>query len=304
MAGPVAQFGDLPPEHCDAARSRVAVIPVPYDGTSTWQKGADRGPDAIVAASAQVELHDIETSSEVFRVGIHTERPVLEGRSPERMTEAVRERVSAALGASRFPVLLGGEHSVSLGAVQACVARFPDLSVLQLDAHTDLRAEYHGSRFNHACVMARVKELCPIVQVGIRSADASERTGLDERRVFYGESIASASARARRAAGVGRELLRGRWMRQALRLLTGRVYLTVDLDVFDPSVVPSTGTPEPGGLDWYEVTAFLRLVLERREVVGFDVVELCPGDNPASDFLAAKLVYKLLSYRFRGDITR
>ena len=292
------QFGDLPEEYCDPERSRVAVIPVPYDGTSTWQKGADRGPAAIVDASAQVELHDIETSSEVYRVGIHTEPPVTESRSPERMTEAVRERVAAALAASRFPVLLGGEHSVSLGAVQACLARYPDLSVLQLDAHTDLRSEYHGSPYNHACVMARVRELCPIVQAGIRSMDAAERSSVDTRRVFFAEGIAAAAVRARRLAGLRQGLRRRGWMRQALGHLGARVYVTVDLDVFDPSIVPSTGTPEPGGLGWYEVTAFLRLVAERREVVGFDVVELCPGDNPASDFLAAKLVYKLLSYRF------
>lgn len=292
------QFGDLPPEQCDPERSRVAIIPVPYDGTSTYQKGADRGPEAIVAASAQVELHDIETSSEVYRAGIHTELPVTESASPERMTAAVRERVAAALSASRFPVLLGGEHSVSLGAVQACAERYPGLSVLQLDAHTDLRPEYHGSPFNHACVMARVRELCPIVQVGIRSMDAAERSSLDLRRVFFAEGIVASAVRARRLAGLRQGLRRRGWMREALRHLGARVYVTVDLDVFDPSVLPSTGTPEPGGLDWYEVTAFLRLVAEQREVVGFDVVELCPGDNPASDFLAARLVYKLLSYRF------
>ena len=277
---------------------------MPYDGTSTWQKGADRGPAAIVAASAQVELYDIETSSEVYRVGIHTQEPLTEAGTPEGMTAAVRERVEAALASSRFPVLLGGEHSVSLGAVQACAGRYPGLSVLQLDAHTDLRPEYQGSPFNHACVMARVRELCPIVQVGIRSMDVAEKATLDPARVFFAEGITGRADAARRLAGMRSAFARRSWMREALRLLGPRVYVTVDLDVFDPSVLPSTGTPEPGGLDWYEVTALLRLVAESREVVGFDVVELCPGDNPASDFLAAKLVYKLLSYRFRGDITR
>jgi agmatinase len=303
-AEPVAQFGDLPEEYCDPTRAAVAVIPVPYDGTSTWQKGADRGPDAIVAASAQVELYDIETDSEAYRVGIHTQQPVAEARSPELMTAAVRERVAGVLSESRFPVVLGGEHSVSLGAVQACRERHPDLSVLQLDAHTDLRAEYHGSPYNHACVMARVQELCPIVQVGIRSMDREEAPSLDRRRVFFAEGIASAALSARRLAGIRSPLARRSWMREAVRLLGPRVYVTVDLDVFDPSVLPATGTPEPGGLEWYDVTAFLRLVAEAREIVGFDVVELCPGGNPASDFLAAKLVYKLLSYRCRAAITR
>jgi agmatinase len=298
----VAQFGDLPAAHCDPERSLVVVIPVPYDGTSTWQKGADRGPDALIAASAQVELYDIETGSEVYRVGIHTQAPVGESATPERMTAAVRERVSAVLQASRYPVVLGGEHSVTIGAVQACVERYPNLSVLQLDAHADLRDEYQGSRYNHACVMARAREICPIVQVGIRSMDVAEGRNHDP-RVFLAEEISARAAAARRLAGVGGRLHRRSWMHRVLDLLSPHVYVTVDLDVFDPSLLPSTGTPEPGGLEWYEVTAFLRLVAERRELVGFDVVELCPGDNPASDFAAAKLVYKLLSYRFHGDIT-
>jgi agmatinase len=278
-------FGDLPEPFGDPARARVAIIPVPYDGTSTWLKGADRGPAAILEASAHLELYDIETSSEPYRRGILTDPPVTEAGSPEQMALAVEQRVSGQLQAGRFPVVLGGEHSVSIGAMRAAAARCPGLSFLQLDAHTDLRPEYEGSRYNHACVMARARELGPIVQVGIRSMDASEQKDLDPRRVFFAER------------------LRGRqgWAREVVRRLSRRVYLTLDLDVLDPAFMPSTGTPEPGGLDWYQVLELIRLLCRRRELVGFDLVELAPSGNRAPDFLAAKLVYKLLAYRFQGD---
>ncbi len=183
-------FGDLPEPFGDPARARVAVVPVPYDGTSTWLKGADRGPEAILDASAHLELYDIQTGTEPYRRGILTDEPVLEAGSPEAMVGAVEARVAGHLREGRFPVVLGGEHSVSIGAMRAAAARYGSISFLQLDAHADLRPEYEGSRCNHACVMARARELGPIVQVGIRSLDASERAGLDPRRVFYAESLA------------------------------------------------------------------------------------------------------------------
>jgi len=280
-------FGDLPEPFGDPSRARVAIIPVPYDGTSTWLKGADRGPQAILDASAHLELYDIETGTEPYRQGILTDPPVPESASPEAMARAVEERVAGHLEAGRFPVVLGGEHSVAIGAMRAAAARWPGVGFLQLDAHTDLRPEYEGSPCNHACVMARARELGPIVQVGIRSMDASESTGLDPRRVFYAEQLAGGRAR------------RG-WARQVVRQLPARVYLTLDLDVLDPAFMPSTGTPEPGGLGWYQVLELIRLLCRRRELVGFDVVELAPGEVRAPDFLAAKLVYKLLAYRFQG----
>jgi agmatinase len=283
-------FGDLPEPFADPQRARVAIIPVPYDGTSTWLKGADRGPQAILDASAHLELYDIQTASEPYRLGILTDPPVTEGSSPEAMAQAVEQRVAGHLRAGRLPVVLGGEHSVSIGAMRAAAARYPGLSFLQLDAHTDLRPEYEGSRYNHACVMARARELGPIVQVGIRSMDVSETEGLDPRRVFYAGELAGGRAR------------RG-WARQVVRRLGQRVYLTLDLDVFDPSILPSTGTPEPGGLGWYPVLELLALVCRRRELVGFDVVELAPSGARAPDFLAAKLVYKLLAYQlaYQGE---
>ena len=278
-------FGDLPEPFADPARSRVAIIPVPYDGTSTWLKGADRGPEAIIDASAHLELYDIETGTEPYRRGILTDSPVTEGTTPEAMAQAVEQRVAGHLQKGRFPVVLGGEHSVAIGAMRAAAARHAGVSFLQLDAHADLRPEYEGSSFNHACVMARARELGPIVQVGIRSLDASELQGLDPRRVFYAERL-----RGRRG-----------WARQVVRSLGRQVYLTLDLDVFDPSIMPSTGTPEPGGLGWYQVLELAARLFREREVVGCDVVELAPSSNRTPDFLAAKLVYKLLAYRFQGE---
>jgi len=278
-------FGDLPEPFADPARSRVAIIPVPYDGTSTWLKGADRGPEAIIDASAHLELYDIETGTEPYRRGVLTDAPVSEGTTPEAMAQAVEQRVAGHLQKGRFPVVLGGEHSVAIGAMRAAAARYAGVSFLQLDAHADLRPEYEGSPYNHACVMARARELGPIVQVGIRSLDASELQGLDPRRVFYAERL-----RGRRG-----------WARQVVRSLGRQVYLTLDLDVFDPSIMPSTGTPEPGGLGWYQVLELAARLFREREVVGCDVVELAPSSNRTPDFLAAKLVYKLLAYRFQGE---
>lgn len=279
----VERFGALPPEYSSASDAKIVVVPVPYDGTSTWVKGADKGPQAIIDASAHLEFYDIETDSEVYRQGIYTDAPVEDLSSPDRMVKAVEQRVRGHLARGRFTVVVGGEHSVSIGAVAAHASQFSDLTVLQLDAHADLRDAYEGSRFNHGCVMARVGELCSVVQVGIRSMDISEKPALDLERVFFAQDLPG----------------RADWIDQVVAKLTDRVYITIDLDVFDPAVVPSTGTPEPGGLGWYDVLGLLRRVCEQRTVVGFDVVELCPVEGSwAPDFLAARLVYQLLGYRF------
>jgi len=278
-----ANFGGLPPQYSGAADSRTVIVPVPYDGTSTWHKGADQGPAAVLRASANMELYDIETDAQVYLDGIFTDEPVTEDRSPEAMVEAVRRRVQGHLANRKLTVVVGGEHSVSVGAVRAHVDRYPGLSVLQLDAHSDLRDEYEGSRFNHACVMARIRESCPIVQVGIRSMDISEKPALIEDRVFCAEKIHGSLT----------------WIDGVVARLTEQVYITIDLDVFDPSIMPSTGTPEPGGLRWYDVLALMKAVCGRKKVVGLDVVEMCPVANQwAPDFLAAKLIYKILGYRF------
>lgn len=278
-------YGGLPKEYRNKGSSRIAIIPVPYDKTSTWVKGADRGPGAIIEASANMELYDIETDSEVCGKGIFTDEPVREKSSPERMIAAVEKRVKGHIKNGKFTVVIGGEHSVSIGAIRAHSEHFRDITVLQLDAHSDLRDEYEGSRYSHACAMARVKETCPIVQVGIRSMDSQEKENMDKGRVFFAEDIQGS-----------RE-----WIMNVVKLLGQRVYITIDLDVLDPSIMPSTGTPEPGGLSWYDVLALLKAVARERDVVGFDLVELCPNPgNRAPDFLAAKLIYKLLGYKFTG----
>ncbi|MEW5816777.1 MAG: agmatinase [Spirochaetota bacterium] len=279
---PKSNFGNLPDEYRGYESSMVVIIPVPYDGTSTWIKGADLGPEAIIDASANMELYDLETDSEIYRIGIFTDEPVTEKTTPESMVTAVRERVKRHLAKDKFPIILGGEHSVSLGAVQALRESGDLISVLQLDAHSDMRQEYKGSRYNHACVMARISEMCPCVQVGIRSMDFSEKARIQPEGIFFAEDIYNSTA----------------WIEKAVTHLTERVYITIDLDVFDPSVLPSTGTPEPGGLLWYDVLRLLKTVCIERKIAGFDVVELCPDKNKASDFTAAKLVYKILGYIF------
>jgi agmatinase len=280
-----SNFADIPKEYSHIDRAKIVIIPVPYDQTSTWIKGADKGPDAIIAASANLELYDIETDTEVYKKGVYTDKVVQVGSSPQQMVEKVEQRVRCHLGNDKFVAVLGGEHSVSIGAVRAHAEKNQKMTVLQLDAHADLREEYNGSKYNHACVMARIRELCPVIQVGIRSMDASEKIYLDPAKVFFAKDIYSQT----------------NWINMAVSKLSEKVYLTIDLDVFDPSIMPSTGTPEPGGLLWYEALSLLRSVFEQRDVIGFDVVELCPNENnKAPDFLAAKLVYKLLSYKFRG----
>lgn len=279
-------YGCLPEEYSQAKGAQIVIIPVRYDGTSTWIKGAAQGPEAIIEASANMELYDIETDSEVYKRGILTER-LLGGEIPTReMIAMVSDEVRYYLGEGKFNIVIGGEHSISIGAVQAHAQTYQDLTVLQLDAHTDLRDEYNGSKYNHACVMARVKEVCPIVQVGIRSMDVSEKQSMEPSRVFLAKDTHDNTD----------------WIEQAISGLSDSVYLTIDLDVFDPSIMPSTGTPEPGGLGWYQVLRLLKAVSAQRNIVGADIVELCPDkSNRAPDFLAAKLIYKLLSYRFEAN---
>jgi len=277
-------FGGLPKEYSALKNAKVVIIPVPYDATSTWIKGADKGPEAIIQASANMELYDIETDSEVYQKGIFTDKPIKELSSPGKMVNAVEQRVRRHIEKDKFTVIIGGEHSVSIGSAMAYARKYPGLTVLQLDAHSDLRDRYNGSKYNHACAMARIKESAAIVQVGIRSMDSSEKNSFDRNSIFFAEDIYNNKD----------------WIEKVVSGLSDKVYITIDLDVFDPSIMPSTGTPEPGGLFWYDVLALLRMVSVSKNIVGFDVVELCPNENnKAPDFLAAKLIYKLLSYKFR-----
>ncbi|MCK9229779.1 MAG: agmatinase [Syntrophales bacterium] len=277
-------FAGLEAENIDHEGALFEVLPVPYDLTSTYQAGSRRGPIAILEASAQVELYDDELRRETWKAGIIT-RPFLEidARGPEYMVRKVREEVAATLSRDKIPVVLGGEHSITLGAVQAVKERYSNLSVLQLDAHADLRDTYQETPFSHACVGRRILEICPLVQAGIRNLAGEEA---DFIAVNHG--ILSLSAE---------ETLQPGWIERIRDGLTDDVYITIDLDAFDPSIMPSTGTPEPGGLSWADVLSLVRTVSASKRIRGFDVVELCPIPGlPAPDFMAAKLVYRVMGY--------
>jgi len=275
-------YGDLPKEYQNISKARVIILPVPFDGSSTWGKGADIGPQALIDASANMELYDIETNSEPYTIGIHTAKPLIY-KTPEEGARVTEKMVGGFMDQKKLVCLLGGEHSVSAGAIAASAKRHKNMCVLQLDAHSDMREEYHGSKYNHACVMARAKNLCPVIQVGIRSMDISELPNIKKENIFYAEKIRH----------------NPQWIKDVVARLSEEVYLTIDLDVFDPSIMPSTGTPEPGGLGWYEVIDLLREVIKQKKLVGFDVVELAPNPKEkSSDFLAAKLVYKIIAYQF------
>jgi agmatinase len=278
-------FAGIPDRYAKLDSSSVVLIPVPYDGTSTWQKGSDKGPEALLEAAENMELYDIETDSEVYQQGIYLADAVTENSSAEAMVEAVHAQAKMYINKNKFVTLIGGEHSLSIGSIRAFNECFHNLTVLQIDAHADLRKEYEGSAFNHACAMHEASQTTNLIQVGIRSMDASEKSVMDNEKVFFAHEMA----------------LNDAWMDAAIDSMTDNVFITIDLDAFDPSIMPGTGTPEPGGMLWYETLDFLRLVFAEKNVVGFDIVELCPlGEEKSSEFLAAKLYYKMLSYKFLG----
>ena len=275
-------FGGLSDEFFNYENAKIAVLPVPFDKTSSWIKGSEKGPKAIIEASMNMELYDLETDSEVYKNGIFTSTEIL-SNSSEEMIKCVYDRVKELMKDGKFVVSLGGEHTISLPAIKAHHENYSDISIINLDAHSDMRESYLDNRYSHACVMARVKEINNnIILIGIRSLDSSELDNINKNNTFFAKDIFDSEE----------------WIGEAIEKLKQNVYISIDLDVFDPSVLPSTGTPEPGGLDWYTVIKFLKEVCKNRNLIGFDVVELCPTENKASDFLAAKLIYKLLSYKF------
>ena len=285
---PLATYFELPEELADIKSAKAAVLPVPYDLTATWKKGAKRAPAAILEASHHIEAYDVVIDVEPRQCGIATLEPVAFDGPPEKLADLVDARVAELIDRGILPVTLGGDHCISIGSIRAAARLVPGLTVLQLDAHTDTREEYWGSDYNHACTMNWARKWCPIVQVGIRAVDRLEMPLLDRERVFYAHQICGSGGSTD-------------WVEQVVDLLTEKVYLTIDVDCFDSSVVPATGTPEPGGLDWYQVDALLEQVAEKREVIGFDVVELLPTPGQwASDFLVAKLIYRFLGRIFAG----
>lgn len=280
-------YGDFEDKYTDYKTAEIAILPVPYDGTSTWIKGADKGPEALLDASFNMEFYDIETGTEVYKKGIATLAPVTEDSTPEAMSDEVERRMDAIIKDGKFPVMIGGEHSVSIGAIRAIAKNYEEFSVLQLDAHSDMRDTYEGSTHNHACIMARAKEVATnVTQVGIRSTwPAEEGHNIDPERIFYAYKIKEESG----------------WKERVSKQLCKNVYITIDLDVLDPAIMPSTGTPEPDGLSYRQVLNLLKRVIAEHNVIGLDVVELCPNEiNKAPDFLASKLIYQFLSMQYQN----
>ena len=277
-------YAGIPEELAKLDKAKIVLIPVPYDGTSTWQKGADKGPEAFLDASENMELYDIETDSEVYKEGVFLADAIYENSSTESMVEEVHQITKKYINKNKFVTIFGGEHSVSIGTIRAFNECFNNLTVLHIDAHADLRKEYQGSNYNHACALYEANETTNLVQVGIRSMDVSEKKIMDVNKVFWDYNLNKDDT----------------WMEKSIALMTEDVYLTLDLDVLDPSIMPSTGTPEPNGMDWFTITKYLKTIFENKNVVGFDIVELAPIEcMRAPDYLVAKLYYKMLSYKFK-----
>ncbi len=284
--GPCSSFLGLPEYACPVEEARAVIVAAPYDGTTTFKAGAREGPRAILWASRELECYEEDTETEPYRHGIATLGELhVTAASPREMVERVRVVGAALFEAGKIPVMLGGEHLLSLGMIQAAAAVFHPLSVLHLDAHPDLRDSYQDTAYSNACVMRHVLDLADLVQVGLRSMTREEHRLIRERRipVFFAEKIVRG----------------GEVVARIVDRLGPNVYLSIDLDVLDPSVMPAVGTPEPGGLGWYDLLAVIRAVTARCRVVGFDVVELCPIPGMiAPDFLAARLVHKILAHIF------
>jgi agmatinase len=297
VLGQELNFLELEPEFSTLERSQIVIVPAPYEYRTSFGRGTCRGPEAILRASAHVEMYDEEFEQELCTTaGVATLQPVaLDGLYDEAAIAAVEAVVEALLQRGKFVVTLGGEHTIALAPIRAHWRRYPQMSLLQLDAHADLRQEYQGSPYSHACVMARVAEFLPperIVQVGIRALarEEAERIRQWGIRTFFAEKLR-------------RGLYGERWYDQVVQTLSSQVYVTLDVDVFDPAIMPATGTPEPGGLWYHEVLELFRtLIRSGRRVVGIDIVEFSPipGLHHA-EMLVARLVYKLLNICFVAE---
>jgi len=280
------EFGGIKACATDFDRARVVILPIPLDRTTSYVPGTRLGPHEILVASSHLELYDEETGTDVHGIGIFT-LPEMElpFGTMEEVVREIRRVTSEIVAREKFPFALGGEHSITSPVVAAIAEKHPGLSVLQIDAHADLRESYMGTRHNHACAMRRVLEFARCTQVGIRSLSPEEASALPTlpTEIFYDFNM-------RQPDG---------WIERVVDSLSEHVYITIDCDGLDPAIMPAVGTPEPGGLTWYETLALLRRVTERRTVVGCDLVELCPIPGFfAPNFLCAKLIYKILSYRF------
>ncbi len=278
-------FCGLEKKYSEYKNSKAVIVPIPYEMTTTYLKGTAKAPRAIIEASKKLELYDEELDKVISDIGICTLAPLKVSEKNEAMAQKVKQHCLKVLNDNKFPVIIGGEHSISTGVVLAVKQKYPELSVLQFDAHADLRDEFKGSKYNHGCAMARVREHCDAVQVGIRSLSYEESQSIRKNnyKIIWDKD-------RKDMPSCIKEILTG---------LKKDVYITIDVDVFDPGFLPSVGTPEPGGLGWYDILDITKAVFKNKNVVGLDVVELCPGAaNKASDFIAAKLIYKMLGYKF------
>ena len=276
-------FGGIEDKYCAFESSAVLLQSIPFDGTSTWGKGADLGFDSFLEAAENTELYDIETNSEIYKKGIHILPTIGEDNSPEDVFKKVYQSTKGLLEQNKFLTFFGGEHSISIGILKAFYEKYPDITILQLDAHADLRPSYMGSPYNHACAVYDASKHANLIQVGIRSMDSTEVEHMNKEKTWFAEDM----------------FFSDEWIEKSLKQMTNKVYITLDLDVFDPSIMPATGTPEPGGMLWNPMISYLKRVFKEKNVLGFDIVELAPMEgNPAPNFLAAKLYYKMLSYKF------
>jgi len=280
------QFGGVDNKMTSFERAKVVVLPVPYGRTVGYKKGTEKGPLAILDASDNMELFDEELGKEIHAIGINTQDSLkVKGLRPEKMISIVENKVSDILKRNKMPVTLGGEHSVTVGAVNAMKKHYRNLSILYFDAHYDLRDTYKGSKYNHACVARRLVEMANVVEVGVRSLSKEEKDFLPHNNI--------------RIVNMKDIRKKANWPNIVKGYLLKNVYISIDLDVFDPSIMMSVGTPEPGGMVWDEFLEGIRSIMVNKRIVGFDVVELCPiKNNIAPDFMAAKLIYKMLGYIF------
>lgn len=282
------RFGgdQIRPEYAEFKKSKAIILQCPYEATASYKKGTKKGPEAIIDASAYLEMFDDELKVETYKIGIYTKPPMdIENLSSEDMIEKIRQEVLDAVKSEKLPVILGGEHSISIGAVKALKEVYKDMSILHLDAHHDLRDEYTGTKLSHACVTRRFLEYCPVVQTGVRSLCKDEH-----------DFIMSNPSNLK-VVTVYDILEEPLWKEEVVKSLSDTVYISLDMDVFDPAIVPAVGTPEPGGIGWYEMLDLLKMVIKNKRIVGFDLMELMPIENmAASDFLAAKLLYRILGY--------
>ncbi|MBW6490356.1 MAG: arginase family protein [Lentimicrobium sp.] len=286
------QFGAIPEPFSSVESAKAVIIPVPFEGSNPLFKGSDKGPEAILEASTSIDLYDIHTDSEAWKAGIHTSETIRE-RNVEKMIKEVQTRVTQLLKKKKFPVILGGEHTVAIGAFRAFADFYrdkdEDLTIVQFDAHAGIKSARGTGNLNHHCVMSHAILVAPVVQVGIRSMSAQEREIMEPGRIFYSDNIQDTGNRT--------------WMYDLLNKLSKNVFITIDLDVLDPSLMPAVATPEPGGMEWQMLMGILEKINEKSALTGVCISGLTPIKyNKAPNFIAARLVSSLITLRFNSGL--